>query len=1011
MVINASVQFALFLAILAGVGVLSAATASAHADLSREEMMDSFLDPPMDCRPHTRWWWMGNAIRKEDLTWQLEQMREQGLGGVEQITMGEVYEKGNHPYLSEEYLDLVRHAIQEAKRLGMEFSLNFGGPGWVIAGEWVPPEDRSKNMVPTSVDLQGPRTFSGSLPSEIKKRFVSWSIEPGKITDEDPLIAVVAGPIVENRLQESSLVDLTSQVQERSLHWEVPEGQWRLMAFWLKRTGQGNAVDHFNKGAMERYCDFLGSKFRAGFGEEFGKTVESFFCDSFEVALLGNGIYWTDGLMERFRDFKGYDLTQYLPAIWWQVDDITPKIRYDVNEFLHHVGLDAFFKTFLDWCDANGVRGRIQPYGFPTDILEGAGMTHLPEMEITPGEKDAVPWFDTRIGPKKYVASGAHLYGRNVVTVEAYTFLHWETYRGAMEEVKIAADGFLRSGANKFYNHGYTCSPERDIAPSRRFSAEVLISHSNVWWKYCRLLSDYVARCSFMLRQGGFTADVAVYSPLANQWTLDCLNARRWTRDFDWGHLGQLLSANGYDFDLINDDVLQNHADISNGSIRVLDLEYKILIIPNIEALPLESMERIQEYVRRGGVVIALERLPECSAGFQDYQQGDEKVRSIVTEMFRAPRGRNDTAPCDYGKGRTYFIEKVMDRSNVLDWQSSALDPFLKTLRHHLTPDFGIDFVRQGIRENEGLTFVHRKMPNKDIYFVTNIQDRAVDMPIAFRVTGKIPWEWNPYTGGVSRVYEYEEKGDVTVLPMRLASYESTFIVFEAGRGEHHLVQSDFHKALFVDDQEIVALAGENGVYTVTRVDGKKERTQSIVVDGIPAPYNITGDWQLALEGKGFPRRVTTLSRLNSWTETPETKHFSGTGEYAIRFDLPSYYIADDLRLMLTVGDVGNIAEVELNGQTVGVCWMRGQSLDISNVVNVGSNHLKILVTNTLINRVAGLKEMPPVPEHLQPHFGQGLHDKSPLGRTIIGFEPLPRSGLMGPVKIQALREVRISRR
>jgi len=1004
---HASIQFSMFLAVLAGIIVLSATT-SAHADLSRQEMMDGFLDPPMDCRPHTRWWWMGNAIRKEDLTWQLEQMHEQGLGGVEQITMGEVYEKGNHPYLSEEYFNLVRHAIQEAKRLGMEFSLNFGGPGWVIGGEWVPPEDRSKNMVPTSVDLQGPRTFSGPLPSKIKRRSVSWSIEPGKITDEDRLIAVVAGRIVENRLQESSLVELTSQVEGRRLHWEVPDGQWRLMAFWLKRTGQGTAVDHFNKGAMERYCDYLGSKFRAGFGDEFGKTVESFFCDSFEVALIGNGIYWSDGLMEQFRDFKGYDLTRYLPAIWWRVDDITPKIRYDVNEFLHHVGLDAFFSTFLDWCEANGVRGRIQPYGFPTDILEGAGMTHLPEMEITPGEKDAVRWFDTRIGPKKYVASGAHLYGRNVVTVEAYTFLHWETYRATMEELKIAADGFLRSGANKFYNHGYTCSPERDIAPSRRFSAEVLISHSNVWWKYCQLLSDYVARCSFMLRQGSFTADVAIYSPLANQWALDCLNARRWTRDFDWGGLGHLLIANGYDFDLLNDDVFQNHAKLDGGSIRVRDLEYKILIIPNIEALPLESMERIQEYVRGGGVAVALERLPECSVGFQDYRQRDERVRSIIDEMFRLPQGRNDTAPHDYGKGRTYFIEKVMDRSNVLDWQSSVLDPFVNTLRHHLAPDFGIDFVRQGIRDNDGLTFVHRKMPGKDIYLVTNIQDRPIDMPVAFRVTGEIPWEWNPYNGKVSRVYEYEENGDVTALPMRLAPYESTFIVFEEGRDDHHVVQSDFHKVIRVDDREIVALASQNGVYNVTWVDGDKENTQSVVVDGIPAVYNVSGDWQLAVEGKDSPRRVTTLSRLSSWTENPETKHFSGTGEYAIRFDLPSSYVADGLRLMLTVGDVGNIAEVELNGQPVGVCWMRGQSLDISNVVKAGSNHLKILVTNTLINRVAGLKEMPPVPEHLRAHFGQGIHDKNTPGRRLIGFEPLPRSGLMGPVRIQALREVRI---
>ena len=96
---------------------------------SRDEIIRGFVDPPASCRPHTRWWWMGNAITKEDLSWQLQQMHQRGIGGVEQITMENVYEKGNVPYLSEEHLDLLVHGIGEAKKRGMEFSLNFGGPG------------------------------------------------------------------------------------------------------------------------------------------------------------------------------------------------------------------------------------------------------------------------------------------------------------------------------------------------------------------------------------------------------------------------------------------------------------------------------------------------------------------------------------------------------------------------------------------------------------------------------------------------------------------------------------------------------------------------------------------------------------------------------------------------------------------------------------------------------------------------------------------------------------------
>ena len=129
------------------------------------------------------------------------------------------------------------------------------------------------------------------------------------------------------------------------------------------------------------------------------------------------------------------------------------------------------------------LRGVWNQLGFPTDVIQSAGLAPLPMMEITPGEKDIVPWFDTRIGPKKYIASGAHLYGRNVVAVEAYTYIHWELYRATLEELKIASDGFFRSGANRFINHGYSYSPERDVTPSRSIPFAARISHNNCWWE------------------------------------------------------------------------------------------------------------------------------------------------------------------------------------------------------------------------------------------------------------------------------------------------------------------------------------------------------------------------------------------------------------------------------------------------------------------------------------------------------------------------------------------------
>jgi len=983
--------------------------AAGEDDMSETSLREGFENPPMDCRPHTRWWWMGSAVTKEEISWELEEMKSKGIGGVEQISMSPVYEKGNIEFLSDEYLETIAHTVREAKRLGMSVSLNFGGPGWVIGGAWLSPEERSKCMVVTHVDLSGPSSFSGQLPTELQSLGEPhWEIRTPDIQESDPLIAVVAGKIVEGRIEESSLTTLTAQVNGQRLDWEVPEGSWRLMAFWLKPTGQGNAVDHFSKEAMTRYCEYLGGKFKEAVGEEFGKTVESMFCDSFEVALAPGGIYWSDRLMDEFRKIKGYDLTPYLPAVWWDIGKLTPKIRYDVNHFLHLVGLDAFFSTFLDWCEKNGVKGRIQPYGFATDIIQGAGMTHIPEMEVTAGEKDAVPWFDTRIGPKKLVSSGAHLYGRNVITTEAYTYIHWEPYRATLEELKTATDLYFRTGCNKIYNHGYSYSPERDISPGRGFYAAIGISHPNVWWKYYPLLSKYVARCCYLLRQGRPAADVALYHPLANQWTLKTLNVRRWTRDFDWGELGNLLVANGYDFDLVNDDVLQNHATNRDGKILVRDQEYSLFILPNTKALPLETMEFIQEYIRKGGVVVALETVPESSVGLADWEEKDAKVRSISQEMFREPQGMNGTGPHSYGEGQTYWIKKVIDRSNVLDRRRSALDPFLKTLRKHLPPDFGIDFALEGMRENKGLTFVHRKLDSGDLYFVTNVQDIPSTIPVTFRVTDATPWKWDPYTGKVSRLYEYRAVAGGIEIPLRLAPYESAFVLFEPGTAFPHVEESRFTEILDISEEGIVALAGENGDYRVTIAteDGRADKV--VPVQGLPAPYIVEGDWKLVLEGRGFPKLEKTVPQLVSWTSDPDMKFFSGTGRYEIEFSLPEDYFNEDLQLLLDLGKVGSIAEAVINGATVGTRWMRGQMLDITDALREGENGMTVLVTNTLINRVSNLKETTPVPEEVKEHYGNGLGGPQAGLQEVKGFEPLPASGLMGPVRIVARKRVRL---
>jgi hypothetical protein len=407
-------------------------------------------------------------------------------------------------------------------------------------------------------------------------------------------------------------------------------------------------------------------------------------------------------------------------------------------------------------------------------------------------------------------------------------------------------------------------------------------------------------------------------------------------------------------------------------------------------------------------VVIALEQTPGASTGLADYRQSDAEVRAIAADMFREPAEFDGTGEHQYGRGQTYLMKKVLDRTDPLDLRSSVFDPFVNTLRRHVPPDMTIDFVREGLRENNGLAFLHRKLPEADIYFVANVQDRPVDMPVAFRVSGMAPQAWSPYNGEIKPVFEYDEQDGRTVVRLQLAPFESTILVFTP-QETPHVSSSDFARVVDVDSQGFVALAARNGVHSVVPTGAGQHSVASVSIDSLPGAYTISGNWQLALEGPGFPRTEKTLSRLTSWTDDPTTKYFSGTGRYTITFDLPSSYVNPDLQLQLTVGDVGNVADVEINGRHVGAIWVRGQTLDVTSAVKAGRNEMTVQVTNTLINRVAGWTSAPPLPANLQALYGRGVDDDTPQGRRLFGFSPLPRSGLLGPVLITPLKLVRMN--
>ena len=924
--------------------------------------------PARSHKPHTRWWWPGNALSREDITRQLEGMAGQGIGGVEIMSLWKMYEKGNVEYLTPGFLALVKHAVAEAKRLDMEVAITFS-PGWGFGGAWVPQADQSKVLCLANKELAGGSKFSGPLPKADAKG--ERSAEAPEPRPPATLVAVVAGRVTgKDQLDADTLVDLTSKVKsvDLALEWEVPPGEWRLMVFWLEFTGQvcsaqsfqppPMVIDHLNRGAVQRYCEHLGGALEQSVGEEFGRTVDSFFCDSFEFWPLANALLWSTDTLTGFAKHAGYDLTKMLPALWYDVGPLTPRIRYDLGEYLSNLALEAFFKPFNAWCDAHHVQARIQPhYRFSEELVQGAGATARPETEVTTAR------FEPVADPRKATASGARFYGRAIVSAEAYTFIHPLRYRTNLQDLKIATDAFLRDGITQIYNHGYFGSPEAHVAPSRDFPWANRIDHWNTWWPHYHFVAAYVARCCAVLRQGRLVADVLIYSPQASAWSERAVWGST-RRVMPYGNLAKTLVANGYDFDIVNDDLLQHHATFRDGRLEINGYAYRLLVLPRATVLPIETLRAISGFAKAGGTIVALDELPASAAGLNNHEANDRELKQIIDNLFSSDPARLS--------GGVFLPEYKIERKPFNPGRQAAaptppLNPAQRRLLgvlQSLTPP---DFALPARAQSDGLTFIHKQVGDLDVYFVCNLQAQPIATEVTFRVSGKTPQRWDALSGSVEGVRSWHPAADCTTLALEFEAWESAFYVFRPGA---------------------VVPAPNNPV---------------VARKPLPEPLAVSGIWKMQLKGYGFETFETLCRTLASWTDSPRTRNFSGTGCYEIVFDVPAGHLAADTCVLLDLGVVGNLAEVELNGQAMGVAWMQPYRLDVTRALRAGSNSLVLRVTDALINHVSGLTGPTEVPPELQARLGKANSAIYPEGGSAnqeMSETELPPSGLLGPVRL-----------
>lgn len=656
----------------------------------RQEIKDQIGHPDPEARGYTRWWWYGGAVTGEEIARELDLMREAGIGGVELQILYPLCvnerEKGieNQFYLSPEYFESIRFTCEEAKKRGMTFDMTLGS-SWPYGGPFVPQSLSAPNVIPYMLDVRGPASFSYDFTTRVY----------------GTCVGCVMGRIEHCRMVPESIVDITDRVTDRYLfNWEwgielkevqIPEGDYKIVLFLSndKRQtvlkplpgGDGLIIDHNRKDALRHFLKHAGDPIVEHVGPG---MIQSFFCDSLEVF----GQNWTDIIYEEFSKRRGYELRPYLYALWGEIGDCTCEVRYDFNKTLAELTEENFFRELAKWSHEKGSTARIQAHGTWGDILLCYAAADIPEGEtFSPFDKYEVNTIHRRLA-----SSAGHVYHKQIISNESFTWLRFPRFVVTLENLKAAVDSIFLDGMNHIVNHGFAYSPKDSGKLGWPFYASTQINHKNTWWPYYKELGTYINRVSSWLRRGEPVARIAVYLPQSDIWAENPLSdihmcmkleERLTTKTVDG------IQKAGYWFDYVNDDVLAHFS----------EYDYEALILLECERIPLETVNAVEEYAKKGGLLICKGHMPDKACGLPGYAGRTKEIQDRFARMREA--------------GHCLVTE-------------DSLEALLEALEERIQKDLII------ANRPDAVGYVHRKEAGRDIYFLSNISPDWVEEEIEF---------------------------------------------------------------------------------------------------------------------------------------------------------------------------------------------------------------------------------------------------------------------------------------
>ncbi|MEQ1761805.1 MAG: glycosyl hydrolase [Pyrinomonadaceae bacterium] len=699
---------------------------SAVAAQSVAELQKNFVSPPNDSRIMMRWWWFGPSVTKEEIERELKVMKEGGIGGVE---VQPVYPllpddpKTGHknlPYLSDEFLEMLRFASDKARGLGMRFDLTLGS-GWSFGGATTPITEAAGQLRVDRVKVQ-PGETSVLAPSMISAEQYLGAFFRRTDGTFDQLGTVSNGRI---------------GVPANAAGGEVVFFIGGKSGMQVKRPSvgsEGYVLNHLDRPSVDGYLKKTGDRLFEAFK---GSPVPySVFCDSLEVYNQD----WTDDFLAEFQKRRGYDIRPHLPALIADVGPQTEDIRYDWGRTITEIFNERFMIPMQEWSKRNGTRFRIQGYGIPAASIYSNRWA-----DISDGE--GAQWKVVRAA--RWASSANHIFGRTVTSSETWTWLNSPVFRATPLDMKAEADIHFLQGINQLIGHGWGYTPPGVEYPGWRFYAAGAYSEHNPWWIVMPDLALYLQRMSYMMRQGEPVNDIALYLPNADAYshfTAGKVHLIDANRDLVGENLMPAIFGAGYNLDFFDDEVLQNLGKSDKGVLSLGASKHRVVVLPAIKRMPLASLKAIETFANSGGIVIAVGGAPSMVPGVRVTDLERNEFKSIAEKLFNS------------------------NKPNVKSISSEA--ELKSSLAALLKPD--VDFGSAG----QDMGFVHRQTADADIYFVANTSNQKRNLRLTFRTSQPSVQVWDPINGTFASISTAERNDGTTAFTQDFEPYGSRVFVF-----------------------------------------------------------------------------------------------------------------------------------------------------------------------------------------------------------------------------------------